>query len=201
MNKLLVKLGTGAVSAAVFMSAFAGSAFASTELTIDGNGTDSKNVIKVSEKCKTEVTQKNNTDVKFKVNAKSSTGGNEIDGTTGDGDVTIDTGDATTTVNLTVTGGSNTAEVPDCCCNGDEPLTIDIKDNGNDSVNKVKTKKKAKVEIEQKAKTKVKANVKAKSKTGKNEIKDTTGSGDVEITTGDATTEVVGEVTGGDNNL
>lgn len=202
MNKLALKLGVGTVSAALIMSMFVGSAFASTTLTIEGNGAGSDNTIKTKQKCTTEVTQKSNTNVNFKVNAKSNTGGNTIDGTTGDGDVSIDTGDATTTVGLVVTGGDNTSTTPECCC-ADEAgnLTVDIMNNGADTTNEVKTKKKSKITVEQKSKTKVKAKVKAKAKTGNNEIVDTTGDGVVEVKTGDATTEVVGEVTGGGNTL
>lgn len=202
MNKLALKIGAGTVSAALFMSMFVGSAFASTTLTIEGNGAGSDNTIKAKQKCTTEVTQISKTNVKFNVNAKSNTGGNSISNTTGDGDVSIDTGDATTTVGLVVTGGGNTATTPECCC-ADEAgsLTVDVKDNGAGTTNEVVTKKKSKISVEQKSKTKVKARVRAKAKTGNNEIVDTTGDGAVEVKTGEATIEVVGDVTGGANNL
>ncbi len=201
MNKLSLKIGSAAIAAAFMLSSFAVNTFASTDVTVSGNGSGSKNTVVLKQKCTTEVTQKNNTDVKFNVTAKANTGGNEIEGTTGDGDVSIKSGDATTTVGLIVESGENSATMPECCCSDGNDLTVDVSGNGTDTNNEVKSKKKNKVVVEQKSKTKVKAKVSAKSKTGKNEIKDTTGNGDVEISTGDATVEVAGSVTGGGNSL
>lgn len=202
MNKMMLKLGAGTVSAALFMTLFSSSAFASTSLSVEGNGAGSDNSIVAKQKCTTELTQKSNTNVNFKVNAKSNTGSNSISNTTGDGDVNIDTGEATTTVGLVVTGGDNAATTPECCCaDEDNDLTVDVKDNGAGTTNEVVTKKKSKLVTEQKSKTKVKAKVRGKAKTGNNSVVNTTGDGSVEVKTGDSTTEVVGEVTGGNNNL
>lgn len=200
MNKLL-KIGSSAIAVTFMLSIFTVNAFAATDVTVSGNGSGSNNTVALKQKCTTKVTQKNNTDVKFNVTAESNTGGNEIKGTTGDGDVSVKSGDATTTVGLIVESGENSATIPECCCSEGNDLTVDVSGNGTDTNNEVKSKKKNKIVVEQKSKTKVKTTVNAKSKTGKNEIKNTTGNGDVEISTGDATIEVAGSVTGGGNSL
>lgn len=201
MNKLAIKLGAGVVSTAFLMTSFASSVFAQTDLTIEGNGVGSTNTITVKEKCKTEITQISKTKVNLNVDAKNNTGGNTIDGTTGDGNVMIDTGKASTTVNLTVTGGENSATLPDCCCDTDPALTATIAENGVDSTNEITHKKKNKMAVEQKSRTKVRAQIKARNKTGNNEILNTTGTGEVDIKTDDSSTSVTGTVTGGGNSL
>ena len=198
MNKL-VKLGIGVASSALLMAAFAANTFAA-DLVISGNGDDSTNTIKVNTTCTTKVIQNSNTNVSAAITASSSTGGNVASGNTG-GNVGITTGDADTTVAVSVTGGSNTAALPDCCCDPESAADQKIKDNGADSTNKIDVKSKTTLTTKQKSKTTLSLAVTAKSRSGKNKAKDNTGPGDVTIDTGASSTTVGVAVEGGSNSL
>lgn len=198
MNKLGYKLVSGAAGAALFMATFASSAFAE-ELKIVDNGAGSNNTITVTNTNICTVTQENKTKVEAIVVAGASTGGNTASSNTG-GDVTIDTGNATATATMTVTGGDNTATDPCCCDQAVPPANQTIKDNGVNTDNIITSTNTNISTLSQKSKTKVRALVGAKAKTGKNKAKYNTG-GSTEVKTGnsDATADL--SVTGGSNNL
>jgi hypothetical protein len=194
---LYKKIATGIAGAAVIAAFLAPATFAA-ELEIVNNGADSYNKIEVTTSNVTEVKQSNSTNVTNVITTVSNTGGNTANKNTG-GDVTVDTGEANTTVKTTVTGNTNAATVNNCCdCDGG--TTASIRRNGADSTNKVTVTKANVSTNKQKNKTNVTNVITAKSKTGKNKANKNTG-GTVEVTTGDATTDVRTRVEGGTNLL
>jgi hypothetical protein len=166
-------------------------------LEISGNGSDSTNKVDVESNQNTTVVQSNNAEVTNNITAKASTGGNEAEDNTG-GNVSIETGDATTDVTASTTVNSNAATVDCCSTQGADVL---ISGNGSDSHNRVyldlnENEKKGPgsndptgTSVFQNNKADITNNVTAKSKSGGNEAEDNTG-GDVSIKTGDATTSV-----------
>lgn len=200
MTNLKTKITAGLSAAAMLGTLVAPVAFADNTVVISGNGSDSNNTANITNEQSSEIVQKNKTEVGFVVNVTSNTGGNKANGNTGDGDVSIDTGNITNTISLGVTGGSNTATAPNCGCDlGDSD--IKIKGNGEDSTNKSTVKNTKSSSVKQKNKTSVGASVTVKSKTGKNKANNNTGSGEVSVDTGTTTTTVSGSVTGNTNIL
>lgn len=200
MNKLAYKLVASAMSAGLVLSTFATSVFAG-DVTVANNGANSTNTVIVTNTKNCTVLQGNATLVLADVKASSSTGNNTANGNTGAGDVTVDTGNATSTASMTVTGGDNTATDP-CCCDSVAPSSeIKVKDNGNKSTNTVRSTDTTNSTIAQGGITGVAARVKAKAKTGKNRASRNTGPGTVEILTGNSVTTSTLDVTGGSNTL
>lgn len=155
-------------------------------LEISGNGSDSDNDVKVELQQQTTVVQSNEAKVENKIDASASTGGNEAEDNTG-GNVSIQTGNATTDVKVENTLNSNTATV-DCCNAGN--VDVLISGNGSDSENEVELEmEKSGIEVFQYNKADVDNEVDANAKTGNNEAEGNTG-GDVSIDTGHATTSV-----------
>ena len=202
------KIGGALASAVLMLTLLAPKAFATDEingstLEISGNGNGSNNTITVVSAQSCDVTQKANTSVEALVGASSDTGGNTANGNTG-GTTEIDTGNATSTATVDVTGGSNTATDP-CCCNqecpdGQNPNSALISGNGNNSTNTIIDVSAKSSSIKQKAKTAVGAIVLAKAKTGKNKANNNTGSGTT-VKTGNAISTSGVDVTGGTNTL
>ena len=174
-----------------------------TTITVQGNGEQSVNTVVVSGTggSKTTVVQENVTVNHSVVLAESSTGGNTIKGTTGDGGNSITTGDATASASNTVLGGNNDATVAGGCCAGD--TTVTIKDNGEKSVNTViiggKEGKPADPTITQGTETANCSTVGAAAGTGDNKIVSTTGDGANTIATGGAASDASNLVSGGAN--
>ena len=171
------------------------------DLEISGNGAGSNNTINVTDVCNVSVSQTSKTKAYVSVNATSSTGNNSADNNTG-GDVTIDTGNANTSVNTTVLGGSNEATAPSCCVCEAAPASALISGNGNNSDNVVNDTSVQNTTVDQRTRTRAKVRVKkAKSRTGKNSANGNTGPGLVEVLTGNANTTVDTTVEGGSNTL
>jgi hypothetical protein len=204
MHTLVKRVAVGVVTGLFLTSLAASSAFADVPAEISGNGAGSYNSIYIKHKNKCSVYQKNQTEVLTEVESQAHTGGNTANGNTG-GDVTIDTGNATSTVTVQVDGGSNIATNP-CCCECDTCDThlwgqgVVISGNGKDSVSSVTVKKKKSSSIKQKNKTQVLTAVLSKAKTGKNKAKYNT-DGTVEVTTGNAESTVEVTVTSSSNTL
>ncbi|MDO8498392.1 MAG: hypothetical protein Q7S44_01255 [bacterium] len=175
-------------TASLLFYAFATSAFAqTTTLDISGNGSDSDNTLNVTTSQTTTVVQENNADITNDVYAKANTGGNDANDNTG-GDVTVDTGDATTNVDISNQANANVADLQNCgTCVGDTSVTIS--GNGSDSDNDVDLDLNHETELFQNNNADINNDVYAKANTGKNEAEDDTG-GDVTIRTGDADTTV-----------
>jgi len=100
MNKLLYKAATGIATASLLAQAFTPLAFADTTVEISGNGADSDNTATVVQVNETGVFQENNAEIQNNVSVSANSGGNDANNNTG-GDVSIDTGNATsnTTIN------------------------------------------------------------------------------------------------------
>ncbi len=167
MTNLKTKITAGLSAAAMFGAMVAPSAFADNTIVISGNGADSTNTASVVNTQSSSVEQKNYTNVETDISVSSNTGGNKANGNTGDGDVSIDTGNITNTISVGVTGGTNTAKAPSCGCDLGTS-DIKIKGNGADSTNTTAVVNTNSNTVTQKNKTKVKATISAKSKTGKN---------------------------------
>lgn len=194
---ILKKVSTSAAFASISLSILASSALASSAEIVD-NGADSTNIIKLSSECVSTVYQYNKTKANTTVYSSANSGVNTASGNTG-GDVTIDTGQATSSVGVAVTGGDNTATAPNCCECADS-LTAKVEGNGVDSFNKVKSWESNVTISEQKTKTFAWTSVLSKAKSGKNKAKWNTG-GLVEVKTDDATSSVGVSVSGGGNTL
>jgi hypothetical protein len=186
MRKQIKRIATAAASGAILLST-AVPAFAAVDLTVTGNGAGSDNEIKLETGQATVVEQSNETDVSNTVVVNSNTGGNKVSGTTG-GEVWVETGDATTKVNIANELNSNVAHVDTCDCDG-EDIWIDISGNGAKSDNDVKVKSASLTALVQENEADIDNKVLATTDTGDNTVKGTTG-GDVTILTGDAKVKV-----------
>src|SRR5258708_26471671 len=128
MYKINAKL-TAAVAVMTFVAtAFAPIGAASTTVNITGNGAFSANHVHVHNSSNFNVTQSNDTLVATDVNTSSNTGDNTSDFNT-NGKSKIKTGNATTNVDVLVTGSSNTATDPHCGCQN-STTNVDVSGNG-----------------------------------------------------------------------
>lgn len=181
------RLATGVTAGSLVFSAFTSAVFADTTVEISGNGAGSHNNITVNSSCNENVTQNNTTNVDVNISANLSTGGNQANNNTG-GNVTVSSGNATSDVNITVGGSSNSAEVPSCCgCEATGSATIS--NNGANSTNNETVNNTVNTTVKQKNKTTTKVKITKKLKTGKNKANNNTG-GDVNVTSGDANSTV-----------
>jgi hypothetical protein len=183
-RRFVTALATGALLANTVLPAFAG-----TTIEISGNGADSKNKAEVDIDQSTYVEQSNQADIDNHVYAKADSGDNDANRNTGGG-VSVDTGDASTTVSVSNQANSNVADV-DCCGTGD--VDVLISGNGDSSRNRVNLDVNDDPEtgtlVVQKNSADIDNDVKAKAETGDNDANRNTG-GDVSIMTGMATTGV-----------
>lgn len=169
------------ITAGVMVANIAAPAFAETTIQITGNGADSSNWTTVGQTNTTTVTQNNSANVTNNVDADASTGGNDANFNTG-GNVTVDTGDATTDVHVANSLNSNSANV-DCCGNGD--TEVEISGNGAKSENGVVLGSSNSTTVAQNNDANVRNNIDTDAKTGYNDANSNTG-GDVTINTGKA---------------
>src|SRR3989344_2219435 len=139
-------------------------AFASTTLQISGNGSNSDNTTNVTLTQTTTVVQENNAAVTNNVDADADTGKNDANDNTG-GDVSIETGDAETNVDVSNTLNHNSADVA-CCLSGDTEVLIS--GNGTHSDNEVELEQESTTEVFQTNNAEVKNDVYADADTGKN---------------------------------
>lgn len=185
-RKLLSVLASGALLANIATPVLAG-----TTIEISGNGSSSDNEAKVEVKSERTVVQTNDAYIVNNVKTDANTGNNDANDNTG-GDVTIDTGDADVSVDVSNSVNSNTASV-DCCPTGDTNVLIgetdSISGNGTKSDNKVVLEQKSETNVFQSNDAYIKNDVDVDADTGNNDAEDNTG-GDVTIETGDADVEV-----------
>jgi hypothetical protein len=194
------KFVAGAASAILLGATFVPSVLAST--TISGNGVGSTNTVVVLTGSLCDVDQSSNTNVLATVSSSASTGGNQANGNTGAGDISVTSGAAVSSSSLTVTGGDNTATNPCCGCQGTNPLTDPtVSGNGVGSKNTVLSVNLQGTFVDQKSKTNVTALVVSKAKTGKNKANGNTGAGSVSVTSGPGTSATAVSVTGGSNSI
>lgn len=181
------KIGAAFLSTALFLSSVT-PALATSNLNLEGNGAGSENEIEMSTETENLIVQNNQAYISNTVTANSDSGSNDANQNTG-GNVTIDTGNAVTLVDVANTANLNKAVVNDCgtCASGD--VNVNIKDNGAGSENEVELESESSNEIYQDNHAKFKNYVDATAKTGYNDANQNTG-GDVAILTGNALTDV-----------
>ncbi len=197
---MIKKIGSAIAGAAIFGSMMVPAAFAENTITISNNGADSTNKVILNSSCTIGVAQTNVTSVGVNADVSANTGGNKASGNTG-GDVTIDTGNATSAVTVDVTGSTNSvSSMPDCACICQTGLDILIDGNGADSKNKVKKTTTTVQSVGQTNSSTVGVNAKVKAKTGKNKAKNNT-NGSTGITTGASDSSVGVTVTAPSNSL
>lgn len=162
-------------------------AAAYTQTEISGNGSNSSNTAVVTKSQSVVVVQSNFAHIDNHINANTSTGENSANDNTG-GDVTVNTGSATSNVNVENKVNANIARVKECdgC---EEKVKAEIKGNGSDSDNTAIIDTFSDTAVYQENFACIDNHVNANPNTGKNEADRNTG-GDVSITTGPATANV-----------
>jgi hypothetical protein len=186
MTKFQTKITTAFATGAVLLNALAPISFASTTLTISGNGTGSDNTANVSANNTTTLIQTNNTDITNDVNVDANTGNNRASDNTG-GNVDVTTGHAITDVAVSNTAGSNAATIDNCNCENDADVLIS--GNGSHSDSDVTLDRNNTTTLFQTNNTDVRNRVDVDANTGYNRTNDNTG-GDVSVLTGRADTTV-----------
>ncbi|MEK7550733.1 MAG: hypothetical protein AAB535_03030 [Patescibacteria group bacterium] len=159
-----------------------------TEILISGNGSDTDNDANVTLDNSTTVFQDNYADVTNKVDAYADTGDNDAKDNTG-GSVSIDTGDAETSVTLATTANANSATVGGSGSGSGGSLSVRILGNGTNSDNTINLALLGSLALIQGNVADVLNDVYADADTGNNDAKDNTG-GEVSIETGDASVDV-----------
>lgn len=180
---------------------FAATTFAAT-VDISGNGAGSRNHIKLSSKTSSFTLQSNKAKFKNNIGGSSSTGGVDANKNTG-GDVSVTTGDSSTTVDVSNTANVNTLggeSLNSCCPCSQSTPDITTTGNGADSSNSVKVKEECKTKVIQKNDAYISNNIWVGASTGDVDANKNTG-GSVDVTTGDATTSVTVTNTANSNNL
>ena len=110
-KKIAGALITGSLIAGALLPGFA---FADQTCTISGNGRNSINRCRIRVERRLTVDQRNTATVSTRVVVVQNTGLNDANSnTTNGGDVSIDTGNTTSTVTITVSGNTNSAVPPD----------------------------------------------------------------------------------------
>lgn len=165
-------------------------------VAVTGNGSDSTSVVDVSQTQQTTVQQTNTATVTNNISVTSNTGNNSASRNTG-GDVSITTGNATTSVTVAnaVNGSDlNTTGSGVVTSNHNQNSTnnteVTISGNGSDSHNFVSLDLNHITGVTQNNSGTVNNNVDATANTGDNHADRNTG-GSVLISTGNATTEVI----------
>ena len=200
MTNLKMKLTSGIVTAAFVAGVIApAGAFAATNVTVSGNGPDSTNKVKVKNVKKTKLKQSNTSSVVNSIGVSQNTGGNTANKNNG-GDVTVTSGNATATVNVTNSTGSNYMTWDSVCGCMVSDTTVDVKDNGADSYNKVKVVNYDSTKVTQNNTAAIVNAISVGQTTGDNKANKNNG-GAVEVTSGDASAEITVENTTGDNVL
>lgn len=199
MTYSIQKFATTAIATTALLISTTTGIFAAT-VDVSGNGYKSINTVKISNNCVSGVSQGNQTLVVNDISSSANTGGNSAKSNTG-ADVTVHTGDASSSVSVTVAGGNNTATAPSCC---DCVSSVDImvNDNGAKAKNKVVLNNSRETYAEQVSVTEVQNLIKSKAVTGKNVTSKNTGKySSVKIKTGSSDSVVEVAVIGGSNVL
>lgn len=201
VNKMGIKAKIGAaIATGSFLAATVLPAAALADsVTIQGNGVDSTNVAGILNVNATSVSQSNTTAAITLVSSSASTGGNTANENTG-GNVSVDTGNATSTVTTTVGGSTNYAVIPCGCSEGTTNITV--KNNGEGSTNVAGAANVNLSRSRQRNRTLAVTAVRSRARTGGNTANGNTGPGSVTVgTTGTAISSVSTTVGGSSNTL
>ena len=185
MRKTLTALSLSAISLLLAGS----SVFASSSL-IDGNGAGSNNTVVSKNKTHASVNQSNDANFHNKISLKSSSGKNKTNKNTG-GDVSVGTGDTSSSVDVANQANVNTASDPSksCCPCQENQGDLTITNNGADSTNKIISKNKCSTNLTQSNDADFTNKVNISSNTGGNSTSKNTG-GSVDVTTGSSDSTV-----------
>ena len=168
---------------------------------ISGNGSDSDNTVEVGLTSVNTINQSNNANVSNDIDVDADTGDNDAEDNTG-GSVSIDTGDANATVDVSNMANFNAAELEGC--GRVEDLDVLVKDNGDDSDNTATLNLVSVLAATQDNyfdNGKECDEIKVDLDTGGNDVKDNTHGDDPSITTGNADADVEVENTANSNVL
>lgn len=194
-QKLTTAAITGSMLAAVLLP---GTALAANTVKIKNNGALSTNKVKVVNLSSKTVVQGNKTVATTMVSTSANTGGNKSKFNVG-GTNTITTGAASNTVDVTVTGGTNTNSTDECGCAQSGESTVTISGNGALSYNKAKIVNNSSNTVIQGNATIAFTSVGAGADTGNNSTAFNVG-GENTIETETATNEVTVTVEGSSNS-
>lgn len=192
------KIGMGLATGMLLTGVMSIAAFANTDVVVSGNGADSSNRVSVTNSKSSTVSQSNDTTITNVVSSVASTGGNSTNKNTG-GDTSIMTGDASSTVDVTNHGSTNTATVNPCGCAGGLD-TVTVTGNGADSRNRVRIRNSNSSSVTQSNLTDITNVIDSKAKTGRNRANKNTG-GTTSVDTGMADSMVTVHNYGSSNTL
>lgn len=170
------------------------------EVTVSGNGAGSTQHVTVDVSSNESVHQSNNTMVMTIQTAHSSTGGNSIAGSTGNGGNSVMTGNAMSENTVSVKTGENVVMTGSCGCQP-ASMSANVSGNGANSKTTVKMSRASTRTATQRMRTQVYNDQQAKAKTGNNQVKNATGSGMNTVETGSAMTTNHVSVESGSNVL
>lgn len=153
------------------------------DVLISGNGSYSDNTANLGLVNQTTVVQNNTANLTNDVYAKANTGKNDANDNTG-GNVSVNTGNATTGVLIANAGNANYATIGDGG-EGAGTVSLRILGNGTGSDNDINLALVKSLSLVQDNNARLNNNVEAKANTGKNDANDNT-NGDVEVDTGNA---------------
>jgi hypothetical protein len=179
------RLATAAATGALLLNTFATPAFAAT-VQVSGNGAFANSNANVNVSTVQTVTQSNNANITNNVDADADSGNNDANFNNG-GDVSITTGSANSTVNVTNTANLNTANVD--CCPAAGNITVDISNNSAFTDNNATLNLSGVTAVSQVNNADVYNDVDADADSGGNDANFNNG-GDTSISTGPASTNV-----------
>lgn len=149
------------------------------EIVISGNGAESNNEVNVHSSSDTTVNQTNNAEVSNDVDTTVNTGGNSASDNTG-GDVSVVTGDASSSTNITNSANSSTVDMSCCVTNG---VNVSISGNGAFSDNSVDYRNNSSTDVRVDQDAYINNDIEQYLNTGWNRARNNVG-GDVVIGTG-----------------
>lgn len=185
MTKLKKQLFSVVTAGALLLNTSGMALAGTTEISINGNSRDSVNVADIESNNTTVVNQDNNARINNNVDVSADTGNNSANDNRGDS--TVNSGDVTSTVDVTNAANVNEAVVAPCAGCGQD-TTVEIRDNSRDSVNVVDLDQENRTRVSQDNRAYVNNNVNVNADTGDNRANDNRG--DVTVRSGDVASTV-----------
>lgn len=201
MTNLKFKLATSIATVSIMAAAVAPAAFAKTHVQIKNTGHWSYNSAHVKNINKTRVEQSNFNVVANLTGVLQNTGLNSANGNTGDGNVSADSGSATSNVTTRTTTNGNEAAKPACNKCDNDNTKVTIKNTGAGSDNTVSVKNINKHVVSQSNTSIVLNGTLVAQNTGGNSANGNTGDGNVDADSGNASSTVSYTTTTGGNVL
>lgn len=182
------KISAFITSGALLLGSFV-PAFATTTLTVSGNGTASENEVVANSSQTNTVVQNNQANITNTVESSNSTGNNTASDNTG-GDVMVNTGNASSTVRIENSANMNKAVVNGCGsgCTGNN-TSVAVSGNGSFSDSRVELNNNSATNVYQNNNANFDNQVRSNNSTGGNNASRNTG-GDTTVVTGHASSDV-----------